>query len=77
MYYTTAHDVVRYLKKNLNAPRPSKHPPVRGKKCSLTLTIFLVDQNWSERNLSALLRRTLVVGRRQRSESIETALDME
>ena len=22
-----------YLKKNLNAPRPSEHPPVRGKKC--------------------------------------------
>ena len=23
------------LKKNLNAPRPSEHPPVRGKKCQL------------------------------------------
>ena len=23
----------RCLKKNLNAPRPSEHPPVRGKKC--------------------------------------------
>ena len=22
-----------FLKKNLNAPRPSEHPPVRGKKC--------------------------------------------
>ena len=22
-----------YLKKNLNAPRPSEHPPVRGGKC--------------------------------------------
>ena len=22
-----------YLKKKLNAPRPSEHPPVRGKKC--------------------------------------------
>ena len=22
-----------YLKKNLNAPRPSEHPPVWGKKC--------------------------------------------
>ena len=22
-----------YLKKNQNAPRPSEHPPVRGKKC--------------------------------------------
>ena len=36
-----------------------------------------VDQNWLERNLSALLLRTLVVGRRQQSESIEAALDME
>ena len=27
----------------------------------------LVDQNWLERNLSALLLRTLVVGRRQQS----------
>ena len=23
----------RILKKNQNAPRPSEHPPVRGKKC--------------------------------------------
>ena len=37
----------------------------------------LVDQNWLERNLSVLLLRTLVVGRRQKSESIEAALDME
>ena len=36
----------------------------------------LVDQNWLERNLSALLLRTLVVGRRQQSQSIEAALDM-
>ena len=36
----------------------------------------IVDQNWLER-LSDLLLRTLVVGRRQRSESIEAALDME
>ena len=36
----------------------------------------LVDQNWLERNLSGLLLRTLVVGRRQQSESIEVALDM-
>ena len=28
----------------------------------------LVDQNWSERNLSAFLQGTLVVGRRQHSE---------
>ena len=37
----------------------------------------LIDQNWLERNLSALLLRTLLVGRRQQSESIEAALDME
>ena len=37
----------------------------------------LVGQNWLERNLSGLLLRTLVVGRRQQFESIEVALDME
>ena len=36
----------------------------------------IVDQNWLER-LSDLLLRTLVVGRRQQSESIEAVLDME
>ena len=35
----------------------------------------LVDQNWLERNVSVFLLRTLVVGRRQHSESIEVALD--
>ena len=39
--------------------------------------IGLVDQNWSERSLSTLLLRTLVVGKRQQSESIEAALDIE
>ena len=37
----------------------------------------LVDQNWLERNFSVLLLTTLVVGRRQHSESNEVALDME
>ena len=37
----------------------------------------LVDQNCLERCLSALLLRTLAVGRRQQSESIGVALDME
>ena len=37
----------------------------------------LVDQNWLERNFSIFLLRTLVVGRRQHSESIEVAFDME
>ena len=35
-----------------------------------------VDQNWLERNLSGLLLRTLVVGRRQQSKSMEAALDI-
>ena len=34
-----------------------------------------VKQNWLERNLSSLLLKTLVVGRRQQSESIEVTLD--
>ena len=38
---------------------------------------LFVDQNWLERNLSSLLLITLVVGRRQQSESTEVALDME
>ena len=37
----------------------------------------LVDQNSMERDLSALLLRTLAVGRRQQSESVGVALDME
>ena len=49
--------------------------------CSCTMygleKLGIVDQNWLERNLSSLLLRTLVVGRRQQSESIEAALDME
>ena len=36
--------------------------------------VGLVDQNYLERDLSALLLRTLAVGRRQQSESIEVAL---
>ena len=36
----------------------------------------LVDQKRLERNLSALVLRTLVVGRPQQSESIEAALNM-
>ena len=36
-----------------------------------------LDQNWLERNLTALLLRTLVVGRLQQAESIEATLGME
>ena len=47
------------------------------KMCGLE-KLGLVDQNWLlERNFSGFLLRTLVVGRRQHSESIEVALDME
>ena len=35
---------------------------------------LVVDQNWLERDLSALLLRALAVGRRQQSESIEVLL---
>ena len=45
--------------------------------CGLEKLIGLVDQNWSERGLSALSLKTLAVGRRQQSESIEVALDIE
>ena len=38
---------------------------------------YLLDHLWLRRNLSALMLRTLVVGRRQQSKSIEAALDME
>ena len=44
--------------------------------CGVEKLGLLVDQNWLERNLSALLLRTLVVGRRQQSESNEAALDI-
>ena len=37
----------------------------------------LVDYNWLERDLSAMLLRTLAVCRRQESESIKVALDIE
>ena len=33
LYGSRALFVIVYLKKNQNAPRPSEHPPVRGKKC--------------------------------------------
>ena len=38
---------------------------------------LLGDQSWLEHNFSGLLLTTLVVSRRQQSESIEAALDME
>ena len=33
----TDFDLARFLKKNQNAPRPSEHPPVMGKKMSKRL----------------------------------------
>ena len=35
----------------------------------------LVDQNWSERNLSVFLLRTLVVGRRQHSRLLSIYME--
>ena len=37
MHYSTAQNVVRYLKKDQNAPKPSEHPPVRGGEMSKRL----------------------------------------
>ena len=45
--------------------------------CGLEQLGIIVDQNWLERNFSVFLLRTLVVGKRQHSEAIEVALDME
>ena len=50
--------------------------PYSSTMCSLEKLGLVVEQNL-ERNLSALLSRTLAMGRRQQSESIEVALDME
>ena len=45
-------------------------------KCGLE-KLGLIHQNSLECDLSALLLRMLAVGRRQQSESVEVALDME
>ena len=44
--------------------------------CGLEKLDLLIKTDWLERNLSTLLLRTLVVGRRQQSESIGAALDI-
>ena len=44
--------------------------------CGLEKHGLLVDLNWLERNFSVFFLRTLVVSRRQHSESIEVALDI-
>ena len=48
-------------------------------RCVALRTWTLVDQNWLERKICpiCLLLRTLVVGKRQQTKSIEVALDME
>ena len=46
------------------------------KTCGLE-KLELVDQNRLERDFSALLLRTLAVGRQQQSEAIEVALNLE
>ena len=45
--------------------------------CETLRNLDLLIETGLERNLSALLLRTLVLGRRQQSESVEAALDME
>ena len=45
--------------------------------CGLHKLELLTKTGWNVFNLSDLLLRTLVVGKRQKSESIEAALDME
>ena len=64
---------------NLGRNPVSKHQiqPEYGDEQAGLEKLGLVDQNWLERNFSGFLLRTLVVGRRQHSESIEVALDME
>ena len=52
----------------------ARSPAYFSTMCGLEKLGF-VDQNWLERILFSLLLRTLVVGRRQQSESIEVALD--
>ena len=46
-------------------------------RCVALRNLDLLIKNWLKRTLSALLLRTLVMGRRQQSESIEAALDIE
>ena len=46
-------------------------------QCVALRNLDFFYQNWLERNMSGLLLRTLVVGRRQQSESIAVALYME
>ena len=64
---------------------PAQAPHRHGPRCdnfpylcmALGLEKLGLGQNRLERDLSALLLRTMTVGRRQQSESIEVALDME
>ena len=35
------------FKKNMNAPRPSEHPPVRGKKCQNVCSIYLTSPTFT------------------------------
>ena len=59
-----------------HGPRYFNFPYFCTKMCDLE-KLGLVDQNWLERIFSVFFLKTLVVGRRQHSESIEVALDME
>ena len=37
--------IIYFLKKNLNAPRPSEHPPVRGGKCQNVKVGSIIAEN--------------------------------
>ena len=58
----------------MNTPRLRRGGGIASSLFILFFTC-IVDQNWLERNFSGFLLRTLVVGRRQHSESIEVALE--
>ena len=52
-----------------------EHTTTATVQCEEHKKLRLVDQNWLERDFSGFLLRTLLVGRRQHSESIEVSLD--
>ena len=62
--------------RRVSTDRPNREGSQSSAMCGLE-NLGLVHQNWLERNFSVFLLRTLVVGRRQHSELIEVALDME
>ena len=45
VFNTSTVQEIGCLKKNLNAPRPSEHPPVRGKKCQNVEVGSIIAEN--------------------------------